>query len=190
MSTTTITGLPDATAGNITGATKIPVDDSASTTVDVSAATLRTRMFAGGTDFVAADPLVAGAITASGDVEIAKASALLKINATSSDPTFGLYRNGTLAMGFSSTAADTMGIYGAGFAERGRITAGKLNWGTTDITQMTNGDVRIAGVLWIGDGVTAPTARAGFTAIYVDTADGDLKAKFGDGTTKTIVVDT
>lgn len=42
----------------------------------------------------------------------------------------------------------------------------------------------------ITDGITAPTATAGQAKIYVDTADGDLKVIFGDGTIKTIVVDT
>jgi hypothetical protein len=42
----------------------------------------------------------------------------------------------------------------------------------------------------ITDGVTAPSTAAGLAQIYVDTADGDLKIRFGDGTTKTIVMDT
>lgn len=40
------------------------------------------------------------------------------------------------------------------------------------------------------DGVTAPSAVAGFAQIYVDVADGDLKVKFGDGTVKTLATDT
>jgi hypothetical protein len=44
--------------------------------------------------------------------------------------------------------------------------------------------------LVLRDGVTAPTAVTGLALIYVDTSDGDLKVKFGDGTTKTIVADT
>jgi parallel beta-helix repeat protein len=31
------------------------------------------------------------------------------------------------------------------------------------------------------DGITAPATRAGWATIYVDTADGNLKVKFGDG---------
>jgi len=42
----------------------------------------------------------------------------------------------------------------------------------------------------ITDGVAAPGASAGRARIYVDTADGDLKVIFGDGTIKTIVTDT
>lgn len=39
------------------------------------------------------------------------------------------------------------------------------------------------------DGVTAPATEAAFAQTYVDTADGDLKVKFGDGVVKTIVTD-
>lgn len=42
----------------------------------------------------------------------------------------------------------------------------------------------------IVDGVTAPSTVSGVAQIYVDSADGDLKIKYGDGTVKTIVVDT
>ena len=44
--------------------------------------------------------------------------------------------------------------------------------------------------LILTDGVTAPATSLGFASIYIDTADGDLKIKFGDGTVKTISVDT
>lgn len=44
--------------------------------------------------------------------------------------------------------------------------------------------------LSVTDGVTAPGAAAGRARIYVDTADGDLKVVFADGTVKTIVTDT
>lgn len=42
----------------------------------------------------------------------------------------------------------------------------------------------------IKDGITAPATKAGLSRIYVDTADGDLKIKYGDGTVKLIVADT
>jgi hypothetical protein len=52
-----------------------------------------------------------------------------------------------------------------------------------------SGQVRGA-TLRVTDGVTAPAAVAGQAIIYVDTADGDLKIIFADGTIKTIVTDT
>jgi hypothetical protein len=44
--------------------------------------------------------------------------------------------------------------------------------------------------LQLTDGRSTPSATVGLAKIYVDTADGDLKVIFGDGTIKTIVVDT
>lgn len=40
------------------------------------------------------------------------------------------------------------------------------------------------------DGVTEPITIAGHAVLFVDSADGDLKVKFGDGTVKTIATDT
>ena len=45
-------------------------------------------------------------------------------------------------------------------------------------------------ILQVTDGVSTPSTEAGYSSIYVDNADGDLKVKFGDGTVKTIVTDT
>lgn len=46
------------------------------------------------------------------------------------------------------------------------------------------------GGLGILDGISAPATKSGWAYLYVDSADGDLKVKFGDGTVKTIVTDT
>lgn len=43
--------------------------------------------------------------------------------------------------------------------------------------------------LQLKDGVTAPSTVSGSALIYVDTADGSLKIKFGSGTVKTITTD-
>ena len=44
--------------------------------------------------------------------------------------------------------------------------------------------------LVVADGVTAPTAVTGEALIYVDTADGDLKCRFGDGFTRLLGADS
>ena len=41
----------------------------------------------------------------------------------------------------------------------------------------------------LDDGITAPDAILGQAIIYVDTSDGDLKVRFGDGTVTTIATD-
>ena len=50
--------------------------------------------------------------------------------------------------------------------------------------------LRINGQFQLKDGLTAPSTVSGYAQIYVDSADGDLKVKFGDGTVKTIVTDS
>ena len=52
------------------------------------------------------------------------------------------------------------------------------------------GNVTVSGALALTDGITAPSATVGVAKIYVDTADGDLKVRFGDGITKTLATDT
>lgn len=59
-----------------------------------------------------------------------------------------------------------------------------------DLQTAGTGVVKVQPPLALVDGITAPSVLAGFALIYVDAADGDLKVKFPDGTTKTIVVDT
>lgn len=39
------------------------------------------------------------------------------------------------------------------------------------------------------DGVTAPDTETGVVSIWTDSTSGDLKIKFGNGTTKTIITD-
>jgi len=58
----------------------------------------------------------------------------------------------------------------------------------TEFSWDSTGEI-FGNTLAISDGVTAPTTVSGKTFIYVDTADGDLKVKFGDGTVKTLATD-
>ena len=66
------------------------------------------------------------------------------------------------------------------------IFYGNVGIGTT----APNEKLTVAGAISITDGITAPSATSGYAKIYVDTADGDLKVIFGDGTVKTIATDT
>lgn len=70
-------------------------------------------------------------------------------------------------------------------AGTGRVNMLKVN--TSDLVEA--GTAVVMPYLTVTDGVTAPTSAVGFAHIYVDTADGDLKIRFGDGVTKTIVTD-
>lgn len=62
--------------------------------------------------------------------------------------------------------------------------------GTNMAPSTSNACLLGSGYIGVADGITAPAAESGMAKIYVDTADGDLKIKFGDGTVKTIVIDT
>lgn len=69
------------------------------------------------------------------------------------------------------------------------LSNGSLRIGSNG-NQFMRAGINVSQYLRIKDGVTAPGATTGAANIYVDTADGDLKVVFGDGTVKTIVTDT
>lgn len=69
------------------------------------------------------------------------------------------------------------------------VSDGSLRIGASG-DQFMRAGVNVSQYLRIKDGVTAPGAATGAANIYVDTADGDLKVVFSDGTVKTIVTDT
>ena len=61
--------------------------------------------------------------------------------------------------------------------------------GSTWVVHSITDAGKVVGVV-LKDGVIEPGTVSGIAQLYVDVADGDLKIKFGDGTIKTIVVDT
>ena len=63
-----------------------------------------------------------------------------------------------------------------------------LDMNSYNITNV--GNISNSSTIQIDDGVSAPDAVVGKALIYVDSADGDLKVKFGDGTVATIATDT
>lgn len=113
---------------------------------------------------------------------------VLKIEATDFTPSVRMYSGGTnitprIRWGAGSGTSNLI------FSE---ITpGGGVDGSATERVRFASGgEVRIGSHLSMADGITAPSTVAGYAQIYVDTADGDLKVKFGDGTTKTIATDT
>ncbi|HXU04987.1 MAG TPA: hypothetical protein VN903_28700 [Polyangia bacterium] len=81
MAVKTITNFTAVTAGNLTGAAVMLVDDSNANTRKATLATLRTKMFAGSTGYTASDPLVVGTINcssvvATGNIDLATGTGL------------------------------------------------------------------------------------------------------------------
>lgn len=108
---------------------------------------------------------------------------------------YGLYV-GPITVGTTKYSIWTEGSSPSRFG--GKVTFSDVTASTTIATgaAQIDGGLGVAGAVNVGtyyglvDGVTAPATTAGYAKIYVDTADGDLKIKFGDGTIKTIVTDT
>ena len=78
--------------------------------------------------------------------------------------------------------------------EKQRITATAVQFADSvsigSVSATPDAKLDVDGEIAIKDGMTAPSATVGKAKLFVDTADGDLKIIFGDGTVKTIVVDT
>jgi hypothetical protein len=96
-----------------------------------------------------------------------------------------------IALNGASTLATTTGIIGGKTGDDDlyiNVPTGSdinLRVNSVDYLGLTS-----TGALWLLDGLAAPATVAGKALIYVDTADGDLKVKFGDGTVKTLATDT
>jgi len=99
------------------------------------------------------------------------------------DTNTGLYRTAADQIGFACNGA------GVAFVSPNGLEAGSAGVGV--IGSSTNQfAATFSTILRIVDGTGAPSVIAGYAAIYVDAADGDLKIRFSDGTVKTIVTDT
>ena len=84
-------------------------------------------------------------------------------------------------------AGDVVRPHTRGFA--GNFFGAGFTITKTGVTQLT-GVPYTSDIFTLDDGITAPDTRVGFGQLYIDSADGDLKIKFGDGTVKTIVTDS
>lgn len=113
--------------------------------------------------------------------------------------------NGTsIALGASETVTAAAGTL-TGTTLNATVTASSLTsaaagFAAGSLTANSNhinvaGYAVISGIaqvnhLWVADAIAAPSAAAGWAKLYVDSADGDLKVIFGDGTIKTLATDT
>lgn len=191
-----------------TGNGNLIVTDGANNAVGIGTTTntnfaLTASNAAIGTSLVVYEPT--GSSTEGGQININKAGVSTPSSTESDGFVIDAYDTG--ATGNYGLAADTdvlriIGTPGSGADEKSIVI-------TEDADVITNGDIkfRAAGANNIGeagieagqvhsqllvlkDGVTAPSTFSGQAAIYVDSADGDLKIKFSDGTVKTIVTDS
>lgn len=143
-----------------------------------------------------------------GEVRVANGAATTPSFSFTGDADTGMWYGGTNILSFSTAGAERANIQAGGefrLKSRGVVTtpsfsliddtdvgmwsagANILNFSTAGVEAL-----RITADQGVGlvDGITAPATVAGYALLYVDTADGDLKVKFGDGTVKTIVTDT
>jgi hypothetical protein len=92
----------------------------------------------------------------------------------------------------SITAAGGAQIAGSapGTPSAGQVLIGGGRIRLTSDIFMEGSELNFCGGIGLTDGVSEPGAVSGLARIYVDSADGDLKIKFGDGTVKTIVTDS
>jgi hypothetical protein len=96
-----------------------------------------------------------------------------------------LYLQVTSEIKLGSTSAFYW-VFGVGLQSLYPAVDVSYDFGTTSFRVRTIHAQKLA----IVDGITAPGTVTGHAVIYVDTADGDLKVKFGDGVTKVLAADT
>jgi len=75
----------------------------------------------------------------------------------------------------------------AGYDSAGTIIA---SVGGTGALQVKSHGIKTVGDIRLTDGKAAPAQEAGYAILYVDSADGDLKVKFGDGHVAVIAADS
>lgn len=154
---------------------------------------------------------VGGAINCGGNLSVRSTSAQIIIGEDSGSQLTYLIRprqaggaiqivqdSATVNRWLSLGGCDNNGVYGEGLrvASNISIPGTTASTSTSSGALVVSGGVGVAGAVNAGtfyglvDGVTAPATESGYARIYVDSADGDLKVKFGDGTVKTIATDS
>ncbi len=157
------------------------------------------------TDTTASTTTGTGALIVSGGLGVVKKiyAAALDVASGDADATHGITIGGVKAF---RSQSNYFGMFDAGGGhvvfEAGDVGIDPSNYysttnhvfrsvdGGATFGTITTLGVKLEASLLLKDGISAPSTLAGYASIYVDTADGDLKVKFGDGTVKTITVDT
>lgn len=134
------------------------------------------------------NPLAGGSVSAPTGVYVDGASAITTLDLVANS-FVDEQGPATLSYGINLNAATITTLNCSGNITKGATVAEYSEAGST-ITTRSNLVSVVSKNMTLVDGVTAPSTISGYAQIYVDTADGDLKIKFGDGTVKTIVVDT
>lgn len=90
-------------------------------------------------------------------------------------------------IGGGSTLLQVISPNVAGYDASGTIIG---SIGGSGVLQVKSHGIKTVGDIRLTDGKAAPAQEAGYAIIYVDTADGDLKVKFGDGHVAVIAADS
>ena len=134
-----------------------------------------------------------GNFTSNGSTAANRSLLITNTNAgTTAAAQVAVFNNGGQGLRIQATSTGYTGpvLTGGPMGNAGHVftdAAIPISFGTNNVEQMR---LMNGGGLAIPDGITAPATVVGLAILYVDSADGDLKVVFGDGTVKTIVVDT
>ena len=96
----------------------------------------------------------------------------------------------SIFIGYDVGTGATLGVESVVWIGDSNTSTPLIQGSFTNSLLVINGDLQSTGYIAVEDGMTAPGTVSGKALIYVDTADGDLKVKFGNGTVKTIATDT
>jgi len=86
--------------------------------------------------------------------------------------------------------ATTLSIISPDVASYSALGEIDLGIGGTQRLRVFSTGIKVYGDMRVQDGIAAPATDAGYAILYVDSADGDLKVKFGDGFVRVIAADS
>jgi len=115
-------------------------------------------------------------ITVTGTISAAGGTSLLPSYTFTDDPNTGIYRPSADALGFATGGIRRLSFSGADW-----------NFNNTNLTAI--GSVSLNNMLSLTTEISTPSTPSTGGAIFLDSADGDLKIVFASGNVVTIAVD-